>query len=59
MKCASLIPPVPITGGFYPLKRDVCRCHDMHCPWRFECDRWLQRGTGTDHTPHQASMLGA
>lgn len=52
MKCASLIPPVPITGGFYPLS------HDMRCPWRFECDRWLQRCTGTDHTPHQASMLG-
>lgn len=59
MKCANLIHPYPITGGAYPLSHDTCRCHDMRCPWRFECERWKQRETGVENTPHADSMLDA
>lgn len=38
------------------LLNDVCRCHDDACPERENCLRWLQRDTGTENTPHAATL---
>ena len=31
------------------LKDDECRCHDDDCGEHEQCERWLQRASGTNH----------
>lgn len=38
------------------LLADICRCHDAECPQRGDCLRWIERKTGADWTPHQATF---
>ena len=38
------------------LPNDVCRCHDATCTKRQRCERYLQRNTGGERTPQQATM---
>jgi hypothetical protein len=43
-------PHVPI------LPRDICRCHDVECPEREKCQRFLQRNNGGKYAVHTDTM---
>lgn len=34
------------------LPDDIARCHDVECPLRLRCRRWLDRLYGGPRTPH-------
>ncbi len=35
---------------------DVSRCRDSECPDHEGCERWLERNSGKDWTPHVQSL---
>jgi len=46
-----------LTEAIQAPPNDICRCHDLICPLRFTCLRYVKRFTGGPRTPHTHDMF--